>query len=108
MTDGIANNGNVLYVAAMQEEFAALDNIHIMLKTTSLEITDEGVVVENADGRQMIPADYVVYSVGMIPRRELAEQFYNIVYDVKMVGDCMGARRINEAAHEGYFAGHYL
>lgn len=108
MTDHIAENGNMLYAAAMREEFAALDNIHIMLKTTSLEITDEGVVVENADGRQTIPADYVVYSVGMIPRRELAEQFYGMVYDVKMVGDCMSARRINEAAHEGYFAGHYL
>lgn len=108
MTDHIAENGNMLYAAAMQEEFAALDNIHIMLKTTSLEITDEGVVVENADGRQTIPADYVVYSVGMMPRRELAEQFYDIVYDVKMVGDCMGARRINEAVHEGYFAGHYF
>lgn len=108
MTDRIADNGNLLYRAAMEEEFTALDNIHVMLKTRSLEITDAGVVVENAEGRQTIPADYVVYSVGMIPRRELAERFYDIVYDVKMIGDCVGARRINEAAHEGYFAGHYM
>lgn len=44
----------------------------------------------------------------MIPRRVLAESFAGIVYDVRMIGDCIGARRINEAAHEGYFAGHFI
>ncbi len=45
---------------------------------------------------------------GLIPRRELAESFAELAYDVRMIGDCIGARRINEAAHEGYFAGHFI
>ena len=56
-------------------------------------------------GHKEIPASFVVYCVGMKPKKALAESFYGLVYDVKMIGDCMGARRINEASHEGYFAG---
>jgi len=70
-----------------------------------MEITANGVKIKNKSGDDFITADNVVYSVGMRPLRELAESFYGIVYDARMVGDCMGARRINEATHEGYFAG---
>ena len=44
-----------------------------------------------ADGREkeqeLIPADSVVYCIGMIPRREFAESFAGLVYDVRIIGD---------------------
>ncbi len=106
MTEDIAENGNSLYHAAVEirlKEFA--EYTAVLTKTRCLAIEEEGVRVEAGEGRELIiPAKDVVYCVGMRARKALAESFYGLVYDVKMIGDCMGARRINEASHEGYFA----
>lgn len=110
MTETFGNNGNRLYQAAMEIQLRKkAEQITCFSKTSCLEIKPEGVVIcsEGAEQR-VIPADYEVYCVGMKPKKQLAESFYDIVYDVKMIGDCMGARRINEASHEGYFAGHRI
>jgi len=105
-TDEIASSGNNLYKGALEELFLREKHLTCLMETSCMEITANGVKVKNKCGsEETIAADNVVYSVGMRPLRDLAESFYGIVYDVKMVGDCMGARRINEATHEGYFAG---
>lgn len=107
MTDTIAENGNSLYHAAAEirlKELSELITVHINTKCD--EITEHGVNVIMEDKSKInIAAEKVVYCVGMNARKVLAESFYGLVYDVKMIGDCMGARRINEASHEGYFAG---
>lgn len=111
MTGELGNNGNRLYQAAMKIRLQEKEKqITCFTETACQEITPEGVVVngQSGDMTQAIPADYVVCCVGMKPKKQLAESFYDIVYDVKMIGDCMGARRINEASHEGYFAGHRI
>ena len=79
-----------------------------MTQTSCLEILPDGVRVSQNGEECTLPADRVVYCIGMRARRALAESFYGITYDVQMIGDCMGARRINEASHEGYFAGHRI
>lgn len=107
MTDNIAENGNSLYHAAAEirlKEFT--ESIQVLKETTCNEITESGVKVTGKNGIPYeIAAERVVYCVGMRAKKELAESFYGLIYDVKMIGDCMGARRINEASHEGYFAG---
>ena len=108
ITGSIANNGNILYKSAIDEEFAGLDNLKVMYNASSREITDEGVITEYNDKEILVPADYVVYSVGMTARSQEAMAYYDICYDVRIIGDCVRPRRINEAAHEGYFAGHYM
>lgn len=129
MADELAAAGNLLYKAALTLRLRELsDRIDVMTNTSCLEILPEGVRVQakstaraqegavSAEPAQMeqtekeviLPADRVVYCVGMRARRELAESFYGITYDVQMIGDCMGARRINEASHEGFFAGHRI
>lgn len=109
-TGELAATGNNLYRAALdirlneEKEF-----IECLLNTTCTEICSGHVTARTADGETIeLPADLVVYCVGMKGKRALAESFYDIVYDVKMIGDCMGARRVNEATHEGYFAGHRI
>lgn len=109
MTDRLAAAGNVLYQGAVEELFKEHDNLDIYRKTTCKEILENQVCLVDEEGREsFVNADYVVYSTGMHPQRELAESFLHICYDVKLIGDCVGARRINEATHEGYFAGHFI
>ncbi|MCI2048563.1 MAG: FAD-dependent oxidoreductase [Lachnospiraceae bacterium] len=110
MADELAAAGNLLYKAALRIRMVEYrDRIDTMLKTSCSEILENGVLVSNASGEQkVIPADRVVCCVGMRDRKALAESFYGLAYDVSMIGDCMGARRINEASHEGYFAGHRI
>lgn len=107
MTDEIAENGNSLYHAAAMVRLRAFSSlITVRTKTRCDEITADGVAVTLEDqSHAVIPARQVVYCVGMRAKKALAESFYGLIYDVKMIGDCMGARRINEASHEGYFAG---
>ncbi len=110
MTDKLAAAGNLLYRGALDILFEEQkEHISCLMQTSCEKIADHEVTVKDVDGDQKtIAADSVVYCTGMRANRELAESFYGIVYDVKMIGDCMGARRINEATHEGYFAGYFM
>jgi 2,4-dienoyl-CoA reductase-like NADH-dependent reductase (Old Yellow Enzyme family)/thioredoxin reductase len=105
-SDQIAGAGNIIYRGAIDVLFKKATNLNCLTETTCMEIVPEGIKVRDQAGEEhLINVDNIVYSVGMRPLRELAEAFYDIVYDVKMIGDCMSPRRINEATHEGYFAG---
>lgn len=113
IADRIAGAANLLYRGALQEQFALQDQLTIRTRVSCDAIEEDGVVIhpldkEDGASPEKIPADSVVYCVGLIPRRELAESFAELAYDVRMIGDCIGARRINEAVHEGYFAGHFI
>ncbi|MDO5423164.1 MAG: FAD-dependent oxidoreductase [Eubacteriales bacterium] len=105
-TDKMAAAGNLLYRGALDICMRENPNVHCLLKTSFRGVTPEGVEAENEKGDGMvIPADHVVCAVGMRPRRKLAESFLELGYDVSMAGDCLSPRRINEAVHEGFFAG---
>lgn len=114
VTDRIAAAGNLLYRGALGEQFAQYDSLAIRTRVSTESIEADGVVIrplgqgaENGE-KEKIPADSVVMCVGLIPRRELAESFAGLVYDARMIGDCVRPRRINEATHEGYFAGYFI
>lgn len=108
----VAAAGNLLYKAAIREQFAQYDKLTVYTRTGCEAITDDGVLIRSLDDAhaetQVLPADSIVYCVGLTPRRELAESFAGLVYDARMVGDCVSPRRVNEASHEGYFAGAFL
>lgn len=60
------------------------NNVPVYLNTKSKEITDDGVIIETADGDQMkIPCDDVIYSVGYKPT-PIAKKAKNTYF----VGDC--------------------
>ncbi|MCF0132418.1 MAG: FAD-dependent oxidoreductase [Blautia sp.] len=105
-TDKPAAAGNLIYQWALRKLFREEKNLTCMYNAAVMEIREDNVLVKHRNGaEQVIPADVVVYSVGMKARRELAESFMGITYDVRIIGDCASPRRINEAAQEGYFAG---
>jgi pyruvate/2-oxoglutarate dehydrogenase complex dihydrolipoamide dehydrogenase (E3) component len=61
-----------------------------------------GLVITNADGRtETIPADTIVLAAGSKPRIELFKLLEVQVPEIRRVGDCVEARGIREAIHEG-------
>lgn len=109
MMDRLAAAGNLLYRGALSEQLKKRPQIHVCLGVRTQEITENAVRYLDRDGKECsAQADNVVLCVGLTPRFEEAAAFTELMYDVRIIGDCAAPRRINEAVHEGYFAGYYI
>ena len=86
-------------------QFMEKNNVTTLLDTKATEITDEGVWVENENGRTLLPADTVIVSVGTTPLREERDSFRNVSYDVINIGDCKKASNMQHAVETGFDAG---
>jgi NADPH-dependent 2,4-dienoyl-CoA reductase/sulfur reductase-like enzyme len=114
----LANIGYEVEIIEMMSMLAAEDNpfhhagmmafwkdkpIKGHVNTKALEITDEGVLVENEDGEQVvIKADTVLYSVGMEADMSVFEEMSKYCYDVVPIGDCVRSGRIVDAVEMGF------
>ena len=109
MMDRLAAAGNLLYRGALSEQLKKRPQIHVCLGVKTQKIDEKAVYYLDRDGKECsAQADNVVLCVGLTPRFEEAAAFTELMYDVRIVGDCAAPRRINEAVHEGYFAGYYI
>jgi 2,4-dienoyl-CoA reductase-like NADH-dependent reductase (Old Yellow Enzyme family)/thioredoxin reductase len=73
--------------------------------TTCKEITAEGVIVVDKEGKEkLLPCDTVVYAVGMRANKEIVEELRAAFGWVTPVGDCEGPATVRKAIHHGYFA----
>jgi len=85
---------------------AAAERLELKMLTgaRTLEVTDREIIYEKNGEEQTLPADTVLYSVGMRPR----EQDYFDLHDkapfVTLVGDAKIPGKIDGAIHGGYFA----
>lgn len=80
----------------LEKSVGVLSNLQV------LGIEDDGVVV--GDG-EMLPADYVVLSVGTESVNELSAQLEGKPYQVVTIGDASNTRNALAAIREGYMAG---
>jgi 2,4-dienoyl-CoA reductase-like NADH-dependent reductase (Old Yellow Enzyme family)/pyruvate/2-oxoglutarate dehydrogenase complex dihydrolipoamide dehydrogenase (E3) component len=65
-------------------------------------LTKEGLIIINQEGRtETIPADTVVLAAGFTPRADLFQALEGKVPRIDRIGDCLEARGIKEAIHEG-------
>jgi NADPH-dependent 2,4-dienoyl-CoA reductase/sulfur reductase-like enzyme len=101
----VAAEGNALYRAAIRALLAQAKGLRVLTGKRCVAIDDSGALVRAGSADERVGADSVVYATGMRPRRDLVESLFALVYDPKIIGDCAAPRRINEAIHEGYFAG---
>ena len=106
--DELAADANRIHKDSMME---ALEDpgISVTPKTglSCLEITAEGVKVSDHDGKEsVLPADAVVYAVGMKARSGLALELQKAkgVSRFFAVGDCQKPSRVKDAVHHGYYA----
>lgn len=74
-----------------------------MLKETKvLEIKKDGVLVENKDGQQLLPADTVVMAAGAKPADELYEALQGKIEKLDKIGDAVNVGRIPDAIESAY------
>ena len=73
------------------------------------EVKEEAIVVVDPLGREKeIKTRAVVVAVGMRPETTLCEDLKKAGIATRMAGDCVEARKIMDAIHEGFFAALWL
>ena len=77
--------------------------VKILTETKVLEITDEGITINDKSGkRSMLKADSVVLATGMEPDRSLLEALKDKVPEVYGLGDCVEPRKVINAIWGGF------
>ena len=76
-----------------------------LTNTKVVGITDEGVEVETAEGKKVLPADVVVGCFGRARNLELADAIqYKYPCKTTIIGDCMKPAKAGPAIREGFYA----
>jgi 2,4-dienoyl-CoA reductase-like NADH-dependent reductase (Old Yellow Enzyme family)/thioredoxin reductase len=105
MTDKLVGEATLIYKESLRQQFDAAATIQVFLCHKCVKIDSAGATIAGPGGEKSIPADTVIYAVGMRALKNQAESFMDCSTDVRIIGDCVRARKVNEAVHEGFFAG---
>jgi len=84
--------------------------VRVMTKTKLVEITDNGIVVTNSEGKRIeVSGDTVVLALGLRSDQKLYDEIASFPgMDVYTVGDYREPRKIYQALHEGHLAARNL
>jgi len=77
--------------------------IKILRRTVCTEIRDESVLVCSNDQIIELPADSVIYAIGMFADPAEADQYLGCAPIVVPIGDCKKPRQLTDATSEGFF-----
>jgi 2,4-dienoyl-CoA reductase (NADPH2) len=81
-------------------------DIQTLLNTQVKEITEEGVVIEEAGGSvRLVAADTVVLAIPRQPRQQLLTDLEFVCDELYTVGDAVKPRSMHNAVREGYLIG---
>jgi len=98
----IAEDGGMI-TRDMLLELMLEHGVKIITKTKLEQVNAKSVtVIGKAWDRRELPADTVVMATGYRPRKETAQAFRDLAYDVYFVGDCCSAENIMTAVHSGF------
>jgi len=80
--------------------------IQAFLGTRAKEITDRGVLVEEADGSErLIAADTVILAISRRVRQQLLNDLEFVCDELDIIGDAVKPRSTHNAIREGYLIG---
>lgn len=96
------DSGNILQGQSIGIQLSRI-GVKVCLGTKAVEITEKGVIGENADGRTLYEADTIVCAAGMKPLREEAESLSFCAPEFYMIGDCVMPKNIAEATRSAYY-----
>ncbi len=83
--------------------------IKVCTDARAIAIDDARVVAQcGPEAMRILETDFVVVSVGMQPRSQMAHQLAGECADVRIMGDCREPRRIRDAVVEGDLAGRLI
>jgi thioredoxin reductase len=80
------------------------ESAEIFVNTKVTEITEKGVMVENADGSFLVEADSVVCALGFRPKTKEVDELCEKVDEYYIIGDCNRVAMIYQAMDAGYHA----
>ena len=105
MQSEIAPEANWMHKEGMMQAFAkAPITARTGLRVSRLE-PGRGVYAVNGEGvEEFIPADTIVYAMGMRPNSQTVDELRDACPDTVCVGDCVRARKARQAMEEGYWA----
>ena len=76
--------------------------VGVALGTKAVEISDRGVLGENANGQKLFEADTVVCALGLLPLQETADELRFAAPSFHQIGDCLAAKNIYEATRTAH------
>jgi 2,4-dienoyl-CoA reductase-like NADH-dependent reductase (Old Yellow Enzyme family)/thioredoxin reductase len=78
--------------------------VKMLVSTSALRITEEGVVVSNADGERLLLADTVFCATGLRSRGEVRESLRFVAPRFIEVGSCTRPGTVFQAVSEAYYS----
>lgn len=99
----INRNANMLYKVALEDHMKQFDKLKIITNANCLQITENGIIVENAGKISNISCQQVIIATGYSPKTDEAYSFYGITPYTYMLGDCNRIASVKEATHDAYF-----
>jgi pyruvate/2-oxoglutarate dehydrogenase complex dihydrolipoamide dehydrogenase (E3) component len=105
MLERVAPDSYPMHRVALMDELERA-RVELITQTCCLSITKSEVEVEGVEGkRYSLPADTVLYALGMNSLQ--TEAFKQILGEIPVftAGDCVAPRKIIEATEEGFNAG---
>lgn len=108
-TDKIASNGNMLYHIGLIEYLKTKEDVlETLTSTECIEITNDGVWIQNKDDKAFLQADTVITAVGLKSKKEEAFAMYGIADETFTIGDCDHIGKILDATNDGFFIAYNL
>ena len=103
MLDDIAIEGNDSHRRALIPRMKKILTWDVGVRCS--EIKDNGVYTVDREGRkEFIETESIIYAVGMKSRNNVVESLRSSTSWFVPVGDCVKARRIEQAVYEGFIA----
>ena len=91
--------------AGLMIQLEQCENLDVYTETSCEEIHESSVTLHSKDGTtREIPAECVIFAVGMRSGTELANSFYGIVQDTNVIGDANRVGTVYQATSDGYYA----
>lgn len=78
--------------------------IEVRLKSRALEITQDGIRIETADGIEEIIADTIVIATGSVTDRRLLPEIEKLNIPCDVIGDANGVGMAFDAVHQGFIS----
>ena len=95
---------NIVHGIAISEEMKKLPNMKITVSAKAMEITKQGLMIEDKDGRRLVAADTVICAVGQRPLTDDAMALYDCAPEFHQIGDCVTPKNILTATQAAYQA----
>lgn len=87
------------------ENAEEIDKVQIHLSSTCSRITEQGVYIRDASGKEsFLKADSVIMSTGLRSSMDDVKEYYGLATDVIVIGDCKKPGNVMGTSSTGYYA----